>query len=531
MFGKKGGKAQAEALKERLHQYKDTSRAKKWLRENRERVQAMFENVRLRDFIFEPFKDVFKTPAKTLDAHIYSVITQVAVINAVLAGLPGRMGVGVYVVMALEGWMAYRIARHVGIEVKRPSDVWKYFGIIAASAGIILYAFRSLLGFAFSLFSIVPGINPLILAEFFVTDFIGILFLIGFTEAKSHGSFVIPKRMLVQAGTSTRDLFKHQLGILKNVLSPKNIRTVAERVSIYLRGELPINMTQINGEVFATAAMAYLLAGQNEKLEGPLGEAFLDAVRLRWSAQLGPNATQEEIAAVFSEYSPQQLEGATNTIKGKMFEILITDQENRDGDSWEAQMHTDESFPGSDIVFTNQETGQELDVSLKYVAEENAHLIEYALARYPDKPIMTTDQVAALYDENPLVFGSGFDDEELHHITQQNIENVIASIKPVDEHQVVIGGVTIGAAAALWPFVMAYLRGRITKDQLKEVFELVLGKAGVSLASRITYAAVFGPLFAWYLLARGVKGFGQLAEPENRSYLEIRPKPLQLQNA
>jgi hypothetical protein len=511
----------ATVLKEKLRQYRDTSRASAWLRDNLERVQAIFENVRLRDFVFEPFKDVFNSPTKTLDAHIYSVITQVAVINAVLAGLPGRMGVGVCVVMALEGWMAYRIARHVGISVSRPSDIWKYFGVIATTTGIILYAFRSLLGFAFSLFSVVPGVNPLILAEFFVTDLVGILFLIGFTEAKSHGSFVIPKRMFVKAATCTTDLFEHQLSILRNVLSPRNIKTVAERVSLYLRGEFPVNMRQVNGEVFATAAMAYLIAGQYEKLDGPLGEAFLKAIRLRWSAQLGPDATTEEIATLFRAYGPEQLNGAINTIKGKMFEVLVSKQENQDADRWQATMHTDESFPGSDIIFSNQETGERLEVSLKAVSEENVHIIEHALGRYPDAPIMTTDEAAALYEDDIRVFGSGVNHENLHNITQENFDKIISSIEPVDAHQVMIGSVTVGTGAALWPFGMAYLRGRITRDQLEEVFEHVLGKAGVALASRLVYATVFGPLFVWYMLARGVKGIVQKTEPEGKEKVSV----------
>ena len=163
-------------LEEKFKDYSDTKEAQDWFNKNWSRTKALFDNYTLRDYIFEPFKAVFDTPAKTIDANIYSVITQVAIINAVLAGLPGKMGVGVYVVMALEGWMALCIARHVGFLVRKPSDIWKYFGLVAASTSVILYGFRTLLGFAFSLFSVVPGINPLILAEFFVTDLVGVLF-------------------------------------------------------------------------------------------------------------------------------------------------------------------------------------------------------------------------------------------------------------------------------------------------------------------------------------------------------------------
>jgi len=133
-----------DRLKEKFNQYKSYSEAKEWLDKNTDRVRNLFKNRTLRDFIFEPFKAVFDTPLKTIDADIYSVITQVAIINAVLAGLPGKMGVGVYVSMALEAWMAYTIARHVGVDVRKPSDVWKYFGLLAASFVVILFLFRTL---------------------------------------------------------------------------------------------------------------------------------------------------------------------------------------------------------------------------------------------------------------------------------------------------------------------------------------------------------------------------------------------------
>ena len=116
-----------DLLKKKLQDYSDPKEAREWFKNNLSRVKALFDNYTLRDFIFEPFKAVFDTPAKTIDKNIYSVITQVAIINAVLAGLPGKMGVGVYEVMALEGWMALCIARHVGFLVRKPSDIWKYF--------------------------------------------------------------------------------------------------------------------------------------------------------------------------------------------------------------------------------------------------------------------------------------------------------------------------------------------------------------------------------------------------------------------
>ena len=73
-------------LKEKFEGYSDPKEARDWLNNNLSRVKALFDNNTLRDFIFEPFKAVFDTPAKTIDKNIYSVITQVAIINAVPAG-------------------------------------------------------------------------------------------------------------------------------------------------------------------------------------------------------------------------------------------------------------------------------------------------------------------------------------------------------------------------------------------------------------------------------------------------------------
>ena len=61
-------------LKEKLQDYSDTKEAQDWFNNNWSRVKALFDNYTLRDFIFEPFKAVFDTPAKTIYKNICSVI-------------------------------------------------------------------------------------------------------------------------------------------------------------------------------------------------------------------------------------------------------------------------------------------------------------------------------------------------------------------------------------------------------------------------------------------------------------------------
>jgi hypothetical protein len=92
-------------------------------------VAALFENIKLRDFVFEPFKQVFDIPGNNQEAKIKTVITLVALVNMVLAGLPGKMGVGVIVSMGLEAFMAYKIA--IGVQPRKPQNV----ALIAVSHG------------------------------------------------------------------------------------------------------------------------------------------------------------------------------------------------------------------------------------------------------------------------------------------------------------------------------------------------------------------------------------------------------------
>lgn len=492
-------------IKDKFENYKKYStNAKDYFEENIDKIKALFEDITIRDIVFEPFKDVFKAPQNGIDKDIYLVITQVAIINVVLAGLPGKMGIGIWVSIALEAWMAFSIARYVGIKLDKPSDVFKYFGILSATLGIIFFGFKELLSFGFSLFSMIPEVNPLMIAELMVTDFVGILFWIGFSEAKEKGSFSIPKRMIVKIFKITKELFVYQFNILKKLLTPSNIKLFATRLKQWFSGDFIGDRKTLNGELFSTVAMSYLISGHYDKLQGPLGDIFIESIKLRWSAQFNENTTIEEISTRFNEYSNEQLIGASNIIKGKMFELMVEKAENIDNDNWNAKLFTDESHIDSDIIFTNSQTGETLEVSLKAGSINDTQIIEHALTRYPDTPIMTTDEMAKLYQNDERVFGSDISNQDLTKITKERLDELKDNIQPINATEVALSGVAIGTMATIWPFAMAYFRKKITYEEFENILKYLIPDSGVMLASRISYALLFGPLFAWYLLARGV---------------------------
>ena len=503
-------------FRSRFQDYKNDEYLKKaleWLKNNLNKVKQLISDTPVSKFIFEPFSGVFKTKSDIVESDVYRVITKVAIINMVLAGIPGRLGIGVFVSIGFEIWMAFEIAKYVGFkEIKSYTDIARYLGLATGVFLLIFEAFKVAIGLAISLISTVWPYNPIIIAELFVTNMFGLIFLFGFQNIMHSKSFNDIK--YYQLFTMTRKLTNHQWNLVKNIASTDNLKTIGKRIKEFLVGDFPVDQKVINGEVFSTVAMAYLIGGQHEKIEGPLGEAFIQAIRLRWSAQLGETATIEEISEHFKQYDISQLDGAANTIKGKMFEILVTDQENTDSDNWTAKMHEDESFPGSDIIFYNSETNETLEVSLKAISEDNSYIIENALAKYPDLPIMSTDEVADLYADNPNVFGSGFTNKDLDGITDEKLQILISQMEPINAKEVVVGGITMSTFAALWPFVMAYLRGRISREQLELVFFQVMGDSGIKLASRLSWAVVLGPMFAWWLLARGVGGMVDMASSD-----------------
>ena len=504
-------------LNNRFKRYKDNELLKEaslWFETNYLKLKGLASDTLISKLIFEPFLGVFENKSDLVAEDIYKVITKVAIINAVLAGLPGKLGIGVAVSIGFEFWMAYMIAQYVGFkEIKSPSDVLKYFGLVTSTVLLVLMGFRQIIGFFFSAFSFIPWINPLILAEIFATNLVGLVFMFGFQNILHSKEFSDIK--LMNLFKVCKGLSRHQYNLVKNILTPSNIKETGKKLLDLIKGDLPADQRKINGEMFSTVAMGYLVAGQYEKLEGPLGEVFLKSIRLRWSSELGEAASREEISDHFQGYGPEQLAGASNTIKGKMFEILVEDKENLDSDNWKAMMYDNESFPGSDIIFYNQDTNAQLEVSLKAVSVDNTNIIEKALVKYPDQPIMTTDEVADLYESHPNVFGSGFTNEDLDNITDENLQILLDKMQPVNANEVVVGGVIVSTFVALWPFVIAYLRKKMRKDQLERVFKHVLGDSGVKLVSRISYAVILGPVFAWWLLARGVGSIVDMANPDN----------------
>lgn len=158
----------------------------------------------------------------------------------------------------------------------------------------------------------------------------------------------------------------------------------------------------------------------------------------------------------------------------------------------------------------NEETGQSIELSLK--ATDSPSYVEAALLKYLDIPVLTTDEVSRFFSDDPRVTGATLGDGGLTQITHQNFEPMLAQVTPFNVAQGAALGVAVGATIGLWPFVVAFLNKRISQDQLEQACVRALGDSGVALTARVSYALLLGPIFAWYMLARGVMGLTRAAQ-------------------
>ena len=170
--------------------------SKNWFEKKVKSIQLLFEYEKLRNHIFKNFAVLWEKGNITEDKEIYAIITQVSVANAVLAGLPGKLGIGVFVCIALEFYMALAIARKIGFKISEDdldetelkSWIWEKFkslapyGLYFTFVGFIaVFAFKHMFSFVFSL---VPGPVSfvVVVSEYVVTTFVGILFWTSFEQ-------------------------------------------------------------------------------------------------------------------------------------------------------------------------------------------------------------------------------------------------------------------------------------------------------------------------------------------------------------
>ena len=112
-------------------------------------------------------------------------------------------------------------------------------------------------------------------AELLVTNFVGVLFWLGFDEAKDQGSFAVPRRLWGRARKQTWDLYFYQYRIIKDVAKTASDRewykSIGEKAWAWLNGDFVVPPTDvIRAELFLAGSLAALLQRDFSKLDGQM---------------------------------------------------------------------------------------------------------------------------------------------------------------------------------------------------------------------------------------------------------------------
>lgn len=122
--------------------------------------------------------------------------------------------------------------------------------------------------------------------------------------------------------------------------------------------------------------------------------------------------------------------GFINGLKGKLFEIKYTDYLNGGvlPSGYEAHRFTDPTHVGSDIYITGPDNAITEELQLK--ATESTDYIQAALDKYPDIPVVSTEEVFAhaMFHDANMVQDSGISSIDLTNTVTMNIDPGITDI-------------------------------------------------------------------------------------------------------
>lgn len=455
-------------------------------------------------------KDIFgfliSLKIKKTEQQVYRFILACSVFNAVLIGMPGDVGVLLLVAQAVEIVMAFRIAQLVGlIEISAVFSIKKLTKIItglALTSVTVLYLFKFVLNSIFkTVANLTVGIAfpAVAFSTFATTLFYGLFLYLVFDEIKKFES--IKKLSFLSITRIVRNASKYTYNILKSsgkylfVDFPNLSKTIYKNI----KDAFNVNQqfkAQIKGEFFFAGSLAYLLMGKFESLNGPFGKIYLDSWRKSFPTQLGDDATPEQIRDLANSYDAESLEKVLQNVNSKFFEILQVIRENADGDEWSAELSDVQNTEGHDAILRSRITGETVKINYKYTSDKN--YIERHIQEHPDIPVIAPKEIQ---DKVNSPFVSHVDTETVERVTSENFEKLLNQYSNIE---LATGATAVGVASyavRLFPFLVAYYRDKITKEELGIAIKKFFPDITSRTINRIGMLTFFGPLYGLFILS------------------------------
>lgn len=443
----------------------------------------------------------------------FNYIIMCSIFNAIFVGLPGTIGWGVAVSMAVEFVMAVQIAYMTGliekVSIFNFKELRKKLFSLLVAVGFttvsVLYLFKKGLDLVFNVFSqlVITGFATAT-SVFITTVFYGLFIFLAFSELKKLEKEKLSYKSIVRiTGNTTKYTTKICWSLSKMIFKvPKMLMQIKKNVTDAFNVHNETKKT-IRGDLFHVTALAYLLQNKEAAFNGPFGKLWLEAVKFSHPNQLGENATFQDVTEHLSSYEPEQYPKVLQNIKAKFFELAETHYENNDGDEFSTKLIKEQNNPGFDAINENELTGQKLLFNFKFT--DDLDYIENHLQKYPDIPVIVPADIYEKLKDNPLVVSGdiqsgNFEEEEITKINKDNFENILKS----NEDLMIVGGVAVGGttlAIRLLPFLYAYFRLRISKEQLHKAVTIFFPEVTALTLNRIAMLTLIGPVYGFFMLA------------------------------
>ena len=171
-------------------------------------------------------------------------------------------------------------------------------------------------------------------------------------------------------------------------------------------------------------------------------------------------------------------------------------RENADGDNWTANPHPEINHPGSDSTYTNDVTGESIQV--QYKTTFNKQYVETEMEKNPDTIFIVSDEVAEKIND-PRIIPAGITNEEITDLAQKNAKLLMKG--EIDATELALGGMYGGIASGtfnIFPYVMAYRKQKISKEELEKVLEFMLPHAGEKTIQFMIKYSLGGMLYLWW---------------------------------
>ena len=192
--------------------------------------------------------------------------------------------------------------------------------------------------------------------------------------------------------------------------------------------------------------------------------------------------------------------GVLRLVRSKFFEVVETQHENADGDTWVSELADKPNEPIVDAKMINTETGRTYQIQYKHT--ENKYYVERTLQDHPDVQIIVPKGVAEKIN-HPMVVDGNYSPEDLNKYNE-NFEDLL------NQHHaefLALGGLAAGTmvlAANLLPFIYAYHKKAISKQQFEKAIKKFVPDITARTIHRVTLLSILNVWYAFFLIAKFV---------------------------